>query len=70
MKHLMIAATAILVLTGCHTNNNQGMPGEDRHTEGPNDRSTENRTSDNIRDVGRQGSPTSPFSAGNGTGNF
>ena len=70
MKHLLIVAASVLVLAGCATNDDhRGAPGNDRYMEGQNDRSTE-KASDNIRDIGRQSSPSSPFTSPNGTGNF
>jgi hypothetical protein len=68
MKHLIMAAAAALVLVGCQTN--QGRPANDTYMESPNDRRIENKASDNLRDVGRQSSPTSPFTQGNGSLNF
>jgi hypothetical protein len=72
MKYLMIAAAAVLVLTGCHTNEYQGSPGEDRYMESNNDRAYESRPGENMRSFGRYGSPTSPILSGpgNGSGNF
>jgi hypothetical protein len=76
MKYLLsaTAAMAVLVLTGCHTNDYsdydaQGGIGDERYVENPNDRSPESRVSDNMRDVGRF-SPTSRFGAGNGSHSF
>jgi hypothetical protein len=72
MKYLMLAAAAVLVLTGCHTNEYEGSPGEDRHMESGNDRAYETRTGENMRSFGRYGSPTSTTlqGPGNGSGNF
>ena len=72
MKHLLMAAAATLLLTGCYTRpDHAGKPGDGTYTEvGPNDRTVENRAGDNVIDVGRQHSPTSPISAGNGSLNF
>ena len=67
MKHLLIVAASVLVLAGCATNDGEdmGAPGHETY----NDRSGDS-ASDNIRDVGRQNSPSSPFTSGNGSGNF
>ena len=73
MKYIFMAAAAALVFTGCYTRpDHMGRPGEDTYMEiGPNDRTTESKSADNIRDVGRQNSPSSPFTGqGNGTLNF
>ena len=73
MKYLMIAAAAVLVLTGCHTNEYQGSPGEDRYMENSNVRGQENRVSDETRSVERNGSPTSRHLSspgGNGSASF
>jgi hypothetical protein len=72
MKYLLMAAAAVLVFTGCHSNDYQGSPGDERYMENSNDRGLEGRTSDNMRSFGRYGSPTSPSlqGPGNGTGNF
>jgi hypothetical protein len=70
MKYLLMGAVALITLTGCHTNN-AGRPAEDTYMEtGSNNRRLDNKTSDNIRDIGRQSSPSSPFTQGNGSLNF
>ena len=71
MKYLLMGAATILMLTGCHSDSNyRGRPGQDSYIEGSNDRAIQNKTTDNMRDTGRQGSPTSPFTSPNGTLNF
>jgi hypothetical protein len=72
MKYLLMAAVTALVLTGCYTRpDHAGKPGDGTYTEvGPNNRNVENKAADNISDVGRQHSPTSAITAGNGTLNF
>ena len=71
MKYLAIAAAALMVFCGCHSNSNYvGRPGQDSYIEGAGDRHVDTRGADNLRDVGRQGSPTSPFTSGNGSLNF
>ena len=73
MKYLMIAAAAVLVLTGCHTNEYEGSPGEDRHMESSDDRADENRVSNETRSVERNWSPTSrrlTAPSGNGSPGF
>lgn len=70
MKYLLMAAAASLLLTGCYTRPDYaGSPDNGTYTEvGPNDRTIESRANDNIRDVGRQTSPTGPLGgAGNGS---
>jgi hypothetical protein len=69
-----IAAMAVLVLTGCHTNDYndydaQGGIGDERYVENPNDRSSDSRVSDNMREVGRS-RPSSRFGTGNGSHSF
>ncbi len=71
MKYLLMGAAAITLLTGCHSDSNyRGRPAQDSYIEGSNDRAIQNRTTDNMRDVGRQSSPTAPFSSPNGSQNF
>jgi hypothetical protein len=71
MKYLFMGAAAILVLTGCHSDSNyRGRPSRDSYIEGTNDRSIENKSTDNLRDVGRQSSPTAPITSPNGSLNF
>ena len=73
MKHLLMAAVATLLFTGCYTRpDHAGSPDDGTYTEvGPNNRNVENKAADNIRDVGRQTSPTGPLGgAGNGSLHF
>ena len=70
MKHLFIGAAAILILTGCHSDNYRGRPAQDSYIEGSNDRSFQSKSTDNLREVGRGSSPTSPLTAPNGSLNF
>lgn len=70
MKYLLMAAAATLLLTGCYTRpDHAGSPDDGTYTEvGPNNRNVESKAGDNLRDVGRQHSPTGPLGgAGNGS---
>jgi hypothetical protein len=71
MKYLLMAMAAF-VLTGCYTRpEHAGRAGDGTYTEvGPNDRNIETRAADNIRDVGRQHSPSAPHLAGTGNGSM
>jgi hypothetical protein len=57
MKLLLLAALAALVFTGCATDNADYRLSKDG-------------IGDNMYDVGRQGSPSAPFTRGNGSQNF
>ena len=73
MKYLFMAAAATLLLTGCYTRpDHAGSPDKGTYSEvGPNDRTVESKAGDNLRDVGRQTSPTGPLGgAGNGSINY
>jgi hypothetical protein len=70
MKQLLMAAAAAVCIAGCASDDYQGRPGEESYVETENDRRVENKASDNLRDIGRQSSPTAPFTRGNGSMNF
>ena len=52
MKYLFMAMLAVLVLTGCTTDNG-------KYTEGPNDRHSTSKTTGNLHSPG---APNSPYS--------
>jgi hypothetical protein len=69
MKYLLMGVMAI-ALCGCHSDRQYaGRPGDESYTEEPMDPAFRNRAA-NIREVGRQSSPSAPQSAGNGSLNF
>ena len=71
MKLLLTGASAILLFTGCAAWDYQGRPGHDSGRETEHDRRLENRAGDNLMDVSRQTSPTTPWAGwGNGSRNF
>ncbi len=71
MKYLLMGAAAIMVFTGCHSDSSyRGRPGQDSYIEGSSDRRGETKATENLRDVGRQSSPSSPITDGNGSLNF
>ena len=63
MKQLLIGAAMVLFLTGCAGWDYEGRPGHDSGRETANDRRLENKASDNLMDVSRQRSPSTPFTS-------
>jgi hypothetical protein len=64
-----MAITAI-ALCGCQSDRQYaGRPGDESYSEEPSDPAFRHRAA-NIRELGRQGSPSAPQSAGNGSLNF
>lgn len=71
MKYLLISAAAMMVFTGCHSDSSyRGRPGQDSYIEGSGDRRMESKPAENLQDVGRQSSPSSPVTSPNGSLNF
>ena len=71
MKQLLMGALLVFVFTGCAAWDYQGRPGHDSGRETANDRRLENKASDNIMDVSRMTSPSTPWTSwGNGSLNF
>jgi len=63
MKQLLMGAVVVFVFTGCAAWDYQGRPGNDSGRETEHDRRLENRAGDNMMDVSRQTSPTTPFTS-------
>ena len=71
MKYLLMGAAAIMVFTGCHSDSSyRGRPGQDSYIEGSAENRSETKATENLRDVGRQTSPSSPVTSPNGSLNF
>jgi len=71
MKYLLMGAAAMIVFTGCHSDSSyRGRPGQDSYIEGAGDRQMESKPAQNLRDVGRQTSPSSPLTSPNGSQSF
>lgn len=58
MKLLLLAMLAAVVFTGCAT------------TSEAEERAARNRVGSNLNDIGRQSSPSAPFTRGNGSQSF
>jgi hypothetical protein len=71
MKHLLCWAALLAILTGCANNDFDYAGTPDRERVREREIRTQNEAGDNLHDIGRQSSPSHPWSGkGNGSTQF